>query len=202
MKIELIFSIHRLTRNSKMTEIASRIMSIAKDNTMAAIVLTGITPAKMLQALGNLEKLKITREMVNCFWSHECKRNREVFDDYVITLAARPDGCLSGCIWEPVVKDESQIFGATEKPSHRDCAMAECETPSQYFCSYCYCVRYGSPLCQRLDYNRHKTECKRTVDALKILQPRGEVYAKRTIKNNISIDDAAWTRLWAKYGDR
>jgi hypothetical protein len=182
-----------------MTEIASRIMSIAKDNTMTAIVLTGIAPAKMLQALENLEKLRVTRPMVNCFWSHECKRDRDAFDAYVVALAARPDGCAHGCIWEPVKTDESAIFGPTEKPSHRDCAMAECETPSQYFCSYCYCVRYCSPLCQRLDRDRHKTECRKVVDALKILQPRGEVYAKRTIKNNISIDDAAWTRLWVKY---
>lgn len=182
-----------------MTEISSRIMSIAKDNTMAAIVLTGITPAKILQALKNLEKLHVTREMVNCFWSHECKHNREVFDDYIIALATRPDGCTRGCIWEPTKVDESAIFGPTEKPSHRDCAMAECETPSQYFCSSCYCVRYCSPLCQRLDHDRHRDECKKTVDAVKILQPRGEVYAKRTIKNNISISPVAWARLWAKY---
>ncbi len=183
-----------------MTSNAERIMNIAKDNTLAAVVLTGMAPEIVLGALDIMEKYHITRDMVNCFWTHECKHDRGLFDHYIISLKARPAGCQMGCIWEPAKVDESEIFGPTEKESFRDCAMANCETPSKYFCSYCYCVRYCSSLCQRLDRTRHRGECKHVVDAVLLLKPRGEIYAKRIVKNNISISDDTWKRLWVKHG--
>jgi hypothetical protein len=183
-----------------MSDITTRIMTIAKDNTMSAVILSGISADKIRAALEKIEQMQITRVMINCFWSHVCNRDRNKFDEFITGLAARPVGCVHGCIYEPIKVDESKIFGPAEKESFRDCAMAECETPSLYYCSSCYCVRYCSPLCQRLDYPRHKKECKNIVAAITMLKSYGETYAKRAIKNNISISDASWDRLWKKYG--
>lgn len=189
-----------MTSEESVRSTTERIMAIAKDNTMASIVIAGIAPEKMNLALTRMETYGITREMVNCFWTHECGRDRAKFDDYLTRISGRPSGCAFGCLWEAEEKDESEIFGPTVKSSFRDCAMEDCEHPSQYFCSNCYCVRYCSPLCQRMDHKRHRGECKRMVDAVDLLKSRGEIYAKRTIKNNVSISDESWTRLWKKHG--
>jgi hypothetical protein len=183
-----------------MAEIAARIMGIAKDNTLAAIILTGIAHDKVGHVLAKIEEFKITREMIICFWTHVCGRDRDAFDTYVMSLTERPEGCAAGCIWEPPKKDESAIFGQAEKVSFHDCAMADCEIPSKYFCSGCYCVRYCSQLCQKNDRARHRAECDNTVKAVRLLKSHGEIYAKRMIKNIISINDASWSRLWAKHG--
>lgn len=176
----------------------ARIMDIAKDNTMAAIILTGIDAAIVSRILDVLEKFQFTREMVNCVWLHVAKRDRTLFDDYILGLTVRPAGCGHGCIWPVPVKDESNIFGPEAKPSFRDCAMAECEVSSNYYCGRCYCVRYCGPLHQRLDWNRHKSECAATIESVTMLMKYGEAYTRRAIKNHISISDECFARLWKK----
>lgn len=175
-----------------------RIMNIAKDNTMAAIILTSIDADKITRALNALEKFQFNREMVNCVWQHMAKCDRAMFDDYVSSLTERRKSWACDCIWPPIVKDESAIFGPVTKPSFRDCAMAECDISSQYYCGRCYCVRYCGPLHQRLDWNRHKSECAATLESVRMLMPYGEAYARRAIKNHISISDECFTRLWKK----
>lgn len=175
-----------------------RIMNIAKDNTMAAIILTGIDPDKKSHVLDIMEKFQFSREMVNCIWSHIVKHDRTAFDNYVSQITERPVGCGHGCIWPPISKDESEIFGSITKPSFHDCAMAECEVPSQYYCGRCYCVRYCGPLHQRLDWPRHKSECAATIESISMLMQYGEDYARRALKNHISISDECFARLWKK----
>lgn len=175
-----------------------RIMDIAKDNTLAAIILTGTEADKLPRILGALEQFQFSREMVNCTWLHVANRNRAAFNNYITSLTERPLGCPNGCIWLPIAKDESRIFGKQAKPSFHDCAMAECDVSSNYYCGRCYCVRYCGPLHQRLDWPRHKSECDAVIDSVRMLKPYGEPYAKRAIKNHISISDECFTRLWKK----
>lgn len=176
----------------------ARIMDIAKDNTMAAIILTGVDADNVSRVLDILEKFQINREMINCIWSHVVNRDRAAFDKYVSSMAMRPAGCGHGCVWPPIAKDESAIFGPAAKPSFRDCAMSECEVPSQYYCGQCYCVRYCGALHQRLDWTRHKSECKATIESVKLLAAYGDAYARRALKNHISISDECFIRLWKK----
>ncbi len=167
-------------------------------HTLSAILLSQLPSETQLSTLENLVRLQYSPPMINCIWKHSAQHDPRAFAAIIASVTARPPPCTQGCLWSEPKKDESAIFGPICKASYRECALADCDRPAQYYCSRCYSVRYCTAMCQRHDWDEHKKQCRALVQAVTLLARRGEAYARREIKNNISISDPAWQRLWAR----
>jgi hypothetical protein len=187
--------------------IAKRIMSISGRNTLVAVILANLGEQTEM-VIAKIESLKLRKCQIVCIWSHFCDANKLKFIEYILAMTSLPKECPRGiadenrepCNWEPKSRpDESHIFGPELLPSEKDCAMTDCDTPATATCSRCYTVRYCSALCQRLDWKRHATECKKVTKAIAMVAPYGIEYARRVIRNNIRISDAQFDRLWQSH---
>lgn len=182
----------------------SRIMNISRSNTLIAALLAGIGPDKQPAILDKLDALRPSKRQILCIWRHHCGSSTPSFIDFITMLAELPCLCpaTEPCpgIWDVrgVPADETHIFGPPKLASEQDCAFAECDDAAIASCSRCYLVRYCSPLCQRLDYGRHRAECKKTVASVETLSKYGRDYARRAIKNLLKVSDVQFDKLWAK----
>jgi hypothetical protein len=181
------------------SSLVARIMKLAKMNTLAATVLTTLPADRAEEVITRLEELKIKKNYIACIWTHMCESEASAFIEMVVGLDARPTSCARGCDWSIKQVDESHIFGELKLPADHLCAMADCESTASLSCSRCYLVKYCTPLCQRLDWPRHKSECKKTLAALALAAKYGKEYTRRAFKNSLAISDTQFDRLWDKY---